>query len=257
VDSPFSQSTYQVRFDWGAHGAAAIAAGADVVLVVDVLSFGTAVDCALAAGVEVFPFADADGLRTDADAYAASRGAVLAGERTTDAAAPAVPTLSPSSFTPEQAGLSVVLPSPNGSSLCFQLAEGGAEVVAVSLRNRRAVARWVLERQSAKEGRFIVAVVAAGERWENGDARFAVEDLLGAGSVIEALIDVGLDHCSPEAAAAGSAFGGMRQAVRHLLRASGSGRQLIERGFGRDVALATELDASTQVPVLREWSFRP
>jgi 2-phosphosulfolactate phosphatase len=75
--------------------------------------------------------------------------------------------------------------------------------------------------------------------------------------VIAALIDVGLDHCSPEAAAAGAAFGGMKQAVRHLLKASGSGRELVQAGCAEDVALATELDVSSQVPVLREWSFRP
>ncbi|MDQ4137488.1 MAG: 2-phosphosulfolactate phosphatase, partial [Actinomycetota bacterium] len=143
------------------------------------------------------------------------------------------------------------------SRLSFQLADGPAEVVVASLRNRRAVAEWVLARQTAKGGRFRVAVVAAGERWPNGNSRFAVEDLLGAGAVIESLIDVGLDHCSPEAAAAGAAFAGMKQAVRHLLKASGSGRELVEAGCADDVRLATELDASSQVPVLREWSFRP
>jgi 2-phosphosulfolactate phosphatase len=248
VESAFAQSAYQVRFDWAAEGAAAISDEVDVVVVVDVLSFGTAVDCALAAGVEVFPYGG-----DDAAGYAASRNAALA--------APAHSRderrLSPAGFATVQAGTRVVLPSPNGSRLCFELAGGPAEVVVASLRNRRAVAEWVLERQNAKGGRFRVAVVAAGERWPGGAARFAVEDLLGAGAVIESLIDVGLDHCSPEAAAAGAAFAGMKQAVRHLLKASGSGRELVEAGFADEVLLATELDVSSQVPVLREWSFRP
>jgi 2-phosphosulfolactate phosphatase len=248
VDSPFSQSTYQVRFDWEARGAAAIADEADVVVIVDVLSFGTAVDCALAAGVEVFPY-----FGDDAVGYAASHDATPAAERHSSDE----PSLSPASFTPAHSGRRVVLPSPNGSRLCFELADGQASVVVASLRNRRAVAEWVLQRQNAKGGRFRVAVVAAGERWQDGSVRFAVEDLLGAGAVIESLIDVGLDHCSPEAAAAGAAFAGMKQAVRHLLKASGSGRELVEAGCADDVKLAAEIDVSSQVPVLREWSFRP
>jgi 2-phosphosulfolactate phosphatase len=248
VESAFAQSAYQVRFDWDAAGAAAIRDGVDVVVVVDVLSFGTAVDCALAAGVEVFPYSG-----DDAAGYAASHDAVLAPQlHDRDR-----PSLSPASFTAAHSGTRVVLPSPNGSRLCFDLAGGRAQVVVASFRNRRAVAEWVLGRQAAKGGRFRVAVVAAGERWPDGSPRFGVEDLLGAGAVIESLIDVGLDHCSPEAAAAGSAFAGMKQAVRHLLKASGSGRELVEAGYADDVMLATELDVSSQVPVLREWSFRP
>lgn len=248
MESAFAQSPYQVRFDWEAQGAAAITDDVDVVVVVDVLSFGTAVDCALAAGVEVLPYSG-----ENAAGYAASRNAVLAAQRHVRDE----PSLSPASFTTEHAGRRIVLPSPNGSRLCFELAGGPAEVVAASLRNRRAVAEWVLEQQAAKGGRFRVAVVAAGERWPDGTTRFGVEDLLGAGAVIESLIDVGLDHCSPEAAAAGAAFAGMKQAVRHLLKASGSGRELVEAGCADDVMLATQLDVSSQVPVLREWSFRP
>lgn len=248
MESAFAQSAYQVRFDWEAEGAAAITDEVDVVVVVDVLSFGTAVDRALAAGVEVFPY-----YGDDAAGYAASHDATLAPQRHSRDE----PSLSPASFTEAHSGTSIVLPSPNGSRLCFELAGGSAQVVLASLRNRSAVAEWVLERQNAKGGRFRVAILAAGERWPGGTTRFAVEDLLGAGAVIESLIDVGLDHCSPEAAAAGAAFAGMKQAVRHLLKASGSGRELVEAGRADDVMLAAELDVSSQVPVLREWSFRP
>ena len=37
----------------------------------------------------------------------------------------------------------LVLPSPNGSSICFGLADSGLTVVGASLRNRAAVARWL------------------------------------------------------------------------------------------------------------------
>ncbi|HEU4849740.1 MAG TPA: 2-phosphosulfolactate phosphatase [Terrimesophilobacter sp.] len=128
-------------------------------------------------------------------------------------------------------------------------------VVAGDLRNRTAVAEWVLARQAEKGDRFAVAVIAAGEAREDGSIRFAVEDLLGAGAIIDALAAVGIDYCSPEAAAACAAFTGLRGAVGHLLSASASGKELIEGGYTADIQLAAEVDSSTVVPVLREYRF--
>jgi 2-phosphosulfolactate phosphatase len=50
----WSQASYDVRFDWGPTGAAAMAA--DVTVVVDVLSFTTTLSVAVERGIEVFPF---------------------------------------------------------------------------------------------------------------------------------------------------------------------------------------------------------
>ena len=75
-------------------------------------------------------------------------------------------------------------------------------------------------------------MIAAGELAGRGPAaplRFAVEDQLGAGAIVDALGALGIDHTSPEAAAACEAFRGLRGAVRHLLTASGSGQELLER----------------------------
>lgn len=99
-------------------------------------------------------------------------------------------------------------------------------VVSGSIQNRAAVARWVLARQSERGGRFTVAVVAAGEARADGSLRFAVEDLLGAGAVIDALAAVGIDYCSPEAAAACAAYTGLSGAAAHLISASESGISL-------------------------------
>ena len=57
------------------------------------------------------------------------------------------------------------------------------------------------------------------------------------------------------AAAACEAFRGLRGAVRHLLTASGSGQQLIERGLRDQVLAASEVDASASVPALRSGVF--
>lgn len=131
---------------------------------------------------------------------------------------------------------------------------GDAVVMLGSLRNAAAVAREVLAEQQRRAGRTSVAVIAVGDE-DAGGARFAVEDQLGAGAIINALGELGIDHTSPEAAAACESFRGLGRAVRHLITASGSGQQLLEAGE-RDAALATaQLDAVDAVPVLRGEAF--
>ncbi|MBU4465721.1 MAG: hypothetical protein KKH75_07735, partial [Actinobacteria bacterium] len=85
----------------------------------------------------------------------------------------------------------------------------------------------------------------------------AVEDQLGAGAIVDALGARGIDHTSPEAAVAAEAFRGLRGAARHLLTASGSGQELIDRGRRDAVLNAAVLDAVEAVPVLRGGRFEP
>lgn len=120
-----------------------------------------------------------------------------------------------------------------------------APVVAGSLRNRRAVADWALARQGEKGDRFVIAIVAAGPR-------FAVEDLLGAGAVIDALADVGIDFCSPEAAAASAAYTGLRNATGHLISASVAGKTAAADGRRSEVNDAIVIDASAEVLLIGE-----
>jgi len=169
VNASHGQQLYQVRFDWGLAGAAAVASDVDVVVWVDQL-----------------------------------------GEA--------------ASTLPEGA------------------------VVAGSIQNRAAVAQWVLERQDAKADRFVVAVIAAGEPRDDApggatDLRFAVEDLLAAGAVIDALAELGIDHCSPEAAAAAASYTGLRHAAKHLISASASAKAL--------GGVSLDLTATDEVVVLR------
>jgi 2-phosphosulfolactate phosphatase len=104
----------------------------------------------------------------------------------------------------------------------------GSEWKAATLETAADVAAWSLERQAELGGRFTIAVVASGVTRPDGTLRFAVEDLLAAGAVIEALSDVGIDHQSPEAAAAASAFHGLRSGTRHLISASVTAREVAE-----------------------------
>ncbi|GAA4177880.1 2-phosphosulfolactate phosphatase [Gryllotalpicola koreensis] len=130
----------------------------------------------------------------------------------------------------------------------------GVPVVAADLRNFSAVARWVLARQQQLGRRANVAVVAAGERRPDGTLRPAVEDQLAAGAVIAALAALGIDACSPEAAVASAAFEALRPAVRHLLTASVTARELTEAGRLDDVRNAAQLDASDEVPIIHAGS---
>ncbi|MFC7495666.1 MULTISPECIES: 2-phosphosulfolactate phosphatase [unclassified Nocardioides] len=234
------QATYDVRLEWGPTGAAAVAA--PVTVVVDVLSFTTTLTVAVERGITVHPFRWKD---ERAAAYAAERDAVLATGRSRREGV----SLSPVSVREAVGVERLVLPSPNGSAISFGLADAGASVVGASLRNRSAVARWLVDRPGP------VAVVAAGERWEDGSLRPAVEDLWGAGAVVAALVALGVDGLSPEARVAEQAFRAVEPRLAEELYACASGRELVEIGFAGDVALAAELDASDVVPVLQGDAF--
>jgi 2-phosphosulfolactate phosphatase len=128
-------------------------------------------------------------------------------------------------------------------------------IVEGSLRNSSAVARWALERQADKGDRFTVAIVALGETRASGSTRFALEDLLGAGAIIDALATLGIDYCSPEAAAAAAAFTGLRNATGHLIGASTNGRAATASGNRAAVDVAIAVNSSDEVPVLREFTL--
>jgi 2-phosphosulfolactate phosphatase len=240
------QAAYRFRFDWGPTGAQALVSDArpgDVAVVVDVLSFTTTLSVALDAGVgEVYPYPWS---AAEAPAYAEQRRAVLAQGRRAGLADSSV-SLSPASFDGVTGIDRVVLPSPNGSAICFALRDAGVRVVGASLRNAAAVGTWL--REAAGQ----VSVIAAGERWPDGGLRPAVEDLWGSGAVLATL---GSDDRSPEAGQAVAAYDAVRGTLPTVLSACASGRELVAAGFARDVEIAAAADVSTVVPVLRGDAF--
>jgi 2-phosphosulfolactate phosphatase len=146
----------------------------------------------------------------------------------------------------------------NGAAIAEAAAGSGATVLLGCLRNARAVAETVLDVQHRRGDRTAVAVIAAGElagREARAPLRFAVEDQFGAGAVVDALGALGIDHTSPDAAAAAEAFRGLRGALRHLLTASGSGQELLERDSRDEVLNAAAVDEASVVPVLRDGVF--
>jgi 2-phosphosulfolactate phosphatase len=246
MDSSWGQDAHRIRFDWGPVGADAVAGDAAVVAVVDVLSFTTALGVAVERGIAVLPCAWRDG---SAGRLARAHDAVLAVGRR-EVAGPGQVSLSPGTLRRSRGIARLVLPSPNGATVCARLAGGGATVVGVSLRNAGAAAEWVRRRAGG-----VVAVVAAGERWPDGSLRPAVEDLWGAGAFLDHLVRGGATGLSPEAGAALAAYRSVAGGLSAALSECGSGVELREGGFAEDVAIAAEAGASDTVPVLRDGWF--
>jgi 2-phosphosulfolactate phosphatase len=218
-----------------------------VVVVIDVLRFTTAVEVAVARGALVLPYPWYDGSEV---AFAREQRAELAG-RGDDPSS--TWSLSPTVLSSIPAGTRLVLPSPNGSTLAFGARRHGATtVLAGCLRNARAIAIAALAAGGA------VSVVAAGERWDGsaGPLRPALEDLLGAGAVLNAAIEgIGSRVASPEARAASAAFRDASADLPDALATTGSGRALAERGRADDVAMASAHDVSDCVPTLVDSAF--
>lgn len=127
-------------------------------------------------------------------------------------------------------------------------APADAAVIAANLRDAAAAAAWILAEQERLGRRAYLAVVAAGR----SDGGFAADDVLAAGAVIDALIELGIDDTSPEAAVASAAFAGLRRAVAHLATASAGGREAIAAGAEpADLRREAARDDRAPVRVLR------
>ena len=235
-----------VHLEWGPRAVEVFSDWADVVVVVDVLSFSTAVDVAVSRGVTVVPCAAEP---VEAERLGAQLGAQVAVPR--DKTLSVRPySLSPASLTLLAANSTVVLPSPNGSALTAQLTWTGRAVVAGCLRNAAAVAA-----HAAGVGARRVGVLAAGERWPHDDSlRPAFEDFVGAGAIIAA---IGHAQLSPEAATAAAAFADASDDLERRMSECVSGRELIGRGYDVDVNWAADTNTSQTVPVLVDGKFVP
>ena len=225
--------------EWGRTGVSILARQGELVIIVDVLSFSTAVSVAVEHGAIVIPHRFRDDA---AERLAQSLGASLAGCR-----GGLGPSLSPASLSALRPGDQLVLPSPNGATCSVLAADAGATVVAGCLRNATAVGRLAVALGGT------TAVIPAGELWPDGSLRPAFEDLLGAGAILSAF---GSEARSPEASAAVAAFYAARGDLRRALGSAASGRELIDAGFDDDVAIAAQLDATDLVPQLTDGGFR-
>lgn len=248
------QSGSGIRFEWGPAGAGRLALEAACLVLIDVLSFTTAVSVAVECGIRVLPFWLPDGPATPAERAAAERAAAIyarqSGARLAVARRTVTPdnpwSLSPAHLRRAPFVTRLVLPSPNSAAIAAT-APPRVPVIAVCLRNITAVGGWLAARGYGTPGRP-VAVIAAGERWPDGSLRPTLEDLLGAGALISDLQAQGAGPPSAEAAAAKAAYEGTADLAR-AVGACASGRELAAAGYVEDVVIATEEDVCTVVPV--------
>jgi 2-phosphosulfolactate phosphatase len=229
----------RVHCEWGLSGVEVLRDHAAVMVIVDVLSFSTAVDVAVHrhARIHPFPYGDEDASRAEAERL----GVRLAASRKAGGQL----SLSPASLLKLNPGERLLLPSPNGSRL--SLACGRANVLAGCLRNAKAVAAKALALADGGQ----IAVIPAGERWPDGSLRPAIEDLLGAGAIIAALGLAG----DPEAQVARDAFLSAEPHLAPTLRGCRSGLELIEREHAMDVEIALELNVSHCAPMLKNGAY--
>jgi 2-phosphosulfolactate phosphatase len=232
----YEQTQFAIRCEWGERGASVLAPISDLVVIVDVLSFSTSVDIANARGAIVFPYRWKD---ASADTFAASHNAVVATSR----GSPGQFSLSPASLETIPPATRLVLPSPNGATLSFST--GNTPTLCGCLRNCHAIAEY------ASANARTIAIIPAGERWQDGTLRPAIEDLLGAGAIIRHLSGTR----SPEANAAVAAFEAAAGGLLDCIKNGASGQELSEKGFDADILLASALNCSSSVPLLKNGAY--
>jgi len=236
----YDQDEFDIRCEWGLNGVGILKPTSEVIIIVDILSFTTSVEIATSRGAHVFPF---DTWSEQARLFAREHNAILAEKDRTDLSKYS---LSPTSLQHITYGQRLVLPSPNGSSI--SKAAGQIPTLAACLRNCKAVAEHALSYGSK------IAVIPAGEKWEDNTLRFAWEDWIGAGAVIYHLM--GNLLLSPEAESAVAAYLAVRNNLKKFMGKCVSGKELLARNLTLDLQLATEYDISDCIPKLENGAYR-
>lgn len=155
----------------------------------------------------------------------------------------------PPEFTPDRVdGKALVMTTTNGTRAFLAVAErqvgagdGGSAIVAASLLNLTAV----VERFAADN--VDCAIVCAGR-----EGRFAVEDAVCAGAIVDGLAaqDVALEL--NDAAEASRTLAGGKKSLERVLAESAAGRRLEEIGRGEDLKFCAQLDRTQVLPRLRD-----
>ncbi len=226
------QIVFDIRLEWGIKGIEILSPVSDVIIIADILSFSTSVDVAVNRGAIVYPYFYKNDSAVD---FALSRNAILA---ESNRKASGKYTLSPSSLINIPENTRIVLPSPNGSSL--SLSTGTTLTLCGCIRNAKAVAEFAMS--AGKK----ISVIPAGEKWPDGSLRPALEDIAGAGAIINCL----KGELSPESRAALAVYKCIETELKEQIRKCNSGLELTERGFENDIDLAAELNVSHCVPGL-------
>lgn len=222
------------------------------VVVFDVLRATTSMTAALAAGVqEIRVFPDLEYARRAAQHHTATPRILCGEERCLPPPGFDLGN-SPGAFNPQAHHGSVAFMSTTNGTRAIIAARGAAAVFVGALVNAGAVARALLNSS------LDVTLLCAGT---NG--RVAMEDLLGAGAVLDAIAFADPGGVRPSGDVAHIArrlFRSARSDLRAALAETQGGRNVIEAGLPQDVDFAARLDAldvvgavAPEAPVVRRW----
>ncbi|HYO97037.1 MAG TPA: 2-phosphosulfolactate phosphatase [Polyangiaceae bacterium] len=202
-------------------------------------------------GAIIYPHA----MTAQAGEYGARVGAeVLLGRG--EAVALGKPGLSPGSFNASHAGKKYVLCSLNGALCSFACSQAPLCLLGAFV-NAQVTIEYL--RSLLKDpGLRGITLIACGETWhdareDESKLRPCLEDLLCAGQILSGV--GGEPDC--EATVAIAAYQGCAVRRNELIRASLSGRELIQRGYAEDVAAALTDDSRPCVVKLERDHFVP
>lgn len=244
MENIFNQSPYQCKMDWSFRGVKEASLRGDIIVIVDVLSFSSAMINAVHNGAIIYPFPRAG----DINEYGNRVGAEVCVLERSRAKELGLPSLSATSFNESHKDKKYIISSINGAT-CVKEANDNNLILIGSLLNAESVAGVINKIQ--KEKGTNITVIASGERWssvndEPRDLRPSIEDYLGAGSILSLLNGTK----SPEADICISAYKNSKKDIVGLIKDCGSGRELINMGFPEDVEFCSKINLFKEVPFL-------
>ena len=146
---------------------------------------------------------------------------------------------SPASYTRDRvAGKTLVFTTTNGTRALLEAARGNAVVYCAALLNRTAI----VDRLTNADGD--ARLLCAGS---NGELSY--EDTLGAGAIVDALMQRDKHIAVTDAArAAGAIYAANAKRITTAIASGTHARALVENGFAADVAACARVDVSRSVP---------
>lgn len=153
---------------------------------------------------------------------------------------------SPASFTSDAiAGKTLIMTTTNGTR-ALRAVTGAASVRTAALVNRAAVAQAL-----ANENPRDIVIVCSGS--EN---TFALEDAIGAGALVDALVSLAPEvELRDGARAATLLYRSVAQRLEDAVASADHAQALAAKGFAADVTRCAALDVLDVVPVLRDGIF--
>jgi 2-phosphosulfolactate phosphatase len=243
---PFSQEPYRIRIHWGDIGASHAADRGDIIVIIDMLDFSTAVTTAVAQGAIVYPVSKKEHL----EKVASEVGGQIA--KSKQEAAESGFSLSPLHMMRAKPGDKIVLQSNNGA-YDTDHAQNACCILVGTMLNAPAVARVV--RNILGSTNLRCTINPCGERWpDEKEFRPAIEDHLAAAAIVH---EIGLHaYLSPEAEVIEAAWRQLETQYKRLILDSGSGRKESEEGVGDDTEFALDYGRFDVVPILKDGAFQ-